>query len=1315
MKQSTIAITATFTAEPIEDVLAFWLSELAIDAGITFAPYGQTFQALLDPSSRLGASNNGVNVVLVRLEDLVGNAEGAFEPAVRARAAELVNAVRASAERTRVPHIVVSCAPSPERLRDHAAFFEELDASFAADLEAGRTLGVHAVTNAERERLYPVREPCDPRAEELGRVPYTPAYFAALGTIVARRIHAIRTPPRKVVAVDCDQTLWSGVAGEDGPHGIEIDAARRAFQQALVAEHDAGKLLVLSSKNNAADVHEVFATRTDLVLRREHLVAERLDWRPKSEHLWELAKELNLGLDSFVLFDDNPRECAEVEAAHPEVLALQVPSDPQRVARFVDHVWLLDQLRITAEDRVRSRLYRENAARERLRAATPTLSEFLATLELQVAINPIDASSRARAAQLTQRTNQFNASTRRRTEAELDAALASRAVEGWTVAVSDRFGDYGIVGLVLFAPAGEHLAVDTFLLSCRALGKGVEHHMLRALGARAMRDGIATVAIPFVASGRNQPALDFLERLDEAHRVPSAAGSVFELSASAAARVTYDPSREETRDLVVDASDADKSGARSDAKGALTASARVYTRIATELSTAEEILGAVEMFRVRPRPELASRYVAPKDAVEEVLAGVFATVLALGRVGREDSFFELGGSSLTAIRLISQVRSELGLELSIDRFFGAPTVARLASVVRELAVAPGAEGSLARELVELEGLSEEEAAAWLVAELGTTERAANTGNTPAPALATSTEPTLGAATSVVMSTATASVATSAATASVATSAATRAAATTSATPRPTSAAAIDAHASQLPAERAISLVAILTKDRPLALSRAVRSYLDNLRDAGRRAELAVFDDSAHAESRAGCRQALAALAPDDGTIELRYAGREEKERFARRLVALGAPEDVVAFLLFDPERTGYTVGANRNAVILDAAGERIFLTDDDTVCRVAPAPSASGRLTVASGLDPAEISFHADRDAALASTPELPRDLLGQHELLLGRDARGIARVLGTSLPSPSHASAELRARIEHREGRALVTFNGLVGDCAWGAPFGVWGAPMGSLVLSGPSHDALVQSKAHYEMAKVSREIVRRVPEVTLSDASFSMCTFTGLELGEPLPPHFSVQRGQDVVFGATFWRTFEHAFVGHVPLALLHAPMQARRFWPGEIFRTAESFDMAKLMLACIGAFSPSASPAASPRTRLVELGRHLEAIGRASAAEFARVVHEHGTKQVHATLALLHAKLDGHRGAPEHWASDLKRYADLLERASLRADWVVPLDLLEGRTPADALRLAQRLVTQFGRVLAHWPELYDAARALRRQGHRLSSPVRSAGAGA
>ncbi|HEV7517348.1 MAG TPA: HAD-IIIC family phosphatase, partial [Thermoanaerobaculia bacterium] len=708
----TIAIAATFTAEPIQEPLEFWMRELDLPARVRFAPFGQIFQELLPPSGLFAGNAWGVNVVLLRFEDWEREAGRATKD-LAATVDDLVAALRSAAGRFRVPCLVAVTPATPAARADaaRAALYAGLTARLAAGL-AGLS-GIHLVTPDDLLAAYPVAQIDDAYGDELGRIPYSAELFAALGTLLARRLYRLESPPAKVLVLDCDQTLWKGVCGEDGPQGVELDPARRAVQEFALVRKAEGVLLCLCSKNNPEDVHQVFAERPDMPLRREAIVAERINWRPKSENLRSLAGELGLGLDSFVFLDDDPVICAEVEAACPEAIVLALPAKPAEIPPFLRGLWAFDTLRTTAEDRARTRLYQEEQERERQRAAAGSLAEFLVGLGLEVSFQPLTPERLPRVAQLTQRTNQFNTTTSRRTEVEIRELCEAGGMESLLVEARDRFGDYGLVGVVLYRNLGVALAVDTFLLSCRALGRGVEHRVVARLGEIARERGLLRVELPFRPTAKNRPALDFLTHLGEGGeglRQPLGDGWLFALPAERAAALTYRP--EEGREVESAPTAAPAPALQ---KPAALRSA-LLGRIARELSTASQVLSALSAART-VRGGFESGYVAPRTPIEETLATIWRELLGVDRVGINDHFFDLGGHSLLATQLLSRVREELGVEVPLHLLFeDEPTVANLARAVSLLQVEAAGEQELALVLSELEGLSDEEVQALLEGE-----------------------------------------------------------------------------------------------------------------------------------------------------------------------------------------------------------------------------------------------------------------------------------------------------------------------------------------------------------------------------------------------------------------------------------------------------------------------------------------------------------------------------------------------------------------------------------------------------------------------
>jgi FkbH-like protein len=724
----TITIAATFTADPIQESVAFWMRELDVPARIELAPYNQILQQLLDPSSQLSQQGSGINVILLRLGDWQFQSEERetrhdteasslpdLDETLDRNLRDFVLALRSAAARSPRPFVVCLCPSAPAGGYDQMLgprLLQRAEQSLVS--EFADVAGVYLVTESELFETYPVASYHDAYADKLGHVPFRPDFFTALGTLIARKICALRNTPYKVLVLDGDQTLWKGVVGEDGVPGIEIDAPHAALQQFVVDQQRAGMLVCVCSKNNEEDVMEVFRQHPEMPLRREHLVAARINWKAKSENLKSLATQLQLGLESFVFIDDDPVECAEVGTRCPEVLTLQLPRETDTFARFLKHVWAFDRLKLTDEDRQRTVLYRQNVERERFREQSMTFQDFLSSLELKIEIDPLESSELGRVAQLIRRTNQFNTTTIRLTEGELQSLCRRPEVECQVVRVRDRFGDYGLVG-ALFTEAGpESIKISVLLLSCRVLGRGVEHKMLFTAARMAEERGLARVDVPYFPTERNLPALSFLESVGAKFRAPEANGYIFKLPVEVAAAVSYQAPAESSgapgrfgRDLT---------GSPAPSSDAAHLPAAVVRRIATELFDAGKINQAIEEQNLRVRPAGVESFVAPRTPVEEKLAEIWKRNLGVERIGIHDNFFKLGGHSLQGTLLMSRVRDAFQVELPLLTLFDAPTVAGLAQAIKLRQVEHASAEELSELLEGMDELSDEEVRAFLAAE-----------------------------------------------------------------------------------------------------------------------------------------------------------------------------------------------------------------------------------------------------------------------------------------------------------------------------------------------------------------------------------------------------------------------------------------------------------------------------------------------------------------------------------------------------------------------------------------------------------------------
>jgi FkbH-like protein len=669
--EQRLVISATFTAEPVEDALSYWLKLLGRPLAPAFAAYNQVFQELYAPDSLLASNNSGVNVLLLRLADFArGRTEKdseALKTLFARTVSELTAAIAAFAQKSRVPLVVAVLPASPEATRGWSSAALRMEDELVANLRDIDKLNL--IERSEIER-YAEEPGFDQVQDELGHIPYTGEYFAAIASAIARRVHCLNVPARKVLVLDCDNTLWRGVVAEDGVDGIELTPGSLALQRFAVEEHERGTLICLASKNVERDVFDVFERRRDMVLQANHLVAHRINWQSKFLNLQELARELDLGLDSFVMIDDSSVECAELRSAVPQVLTLQLPREDE-VASFVQHVWAFDRAKVTDVDKRRTELYRENAQRTRFELATTSVADFIRGLELVIQIAPPKEAEWARLSQLTQRTNQFNCTTRRCSEAEL-RALAGTGHDCLAVHVSDRFGDYGLVGLIVFGTRGDRLVVDNLLLSCRVLGRGVEHAMLRTLGRVARERGLSGVSLAFSATERNLPARVFVESVGTL--VDTDQGPEYRVSIEDAEHAEYAPGEKRGDRETLPPEPQTLAPALLNRERA----ALPYEKIATSLCSASAVRRAALQGRARRRPLEGSA--APASTVlERDLVKIWEELLEVEGLGVEDDFFELGGTSLLAVALLARVAADFDRRMPFSTIMEAPTIRALAS------------------------------------------------------------------------------------------------------------------------------------------------------------------------------------------------------------------------------------------------------------------------------------------------------------------------------------------------------------------------------------------------------------------------------------------------------------------------------------------------------------------------------------------------------------------------------------------------------------------------------------------------------------
>lgn len=356
----------------------------------------------------------------------------------------------------------------------------------------------------------------DQRMFYLSRLPIAQEFFEEYARGMVRAIRTLYFPPRKVICTDLDETLWGGILGEDGCEGIQTGTtfpgnAYLEYQQYLKRLGRRGVLVAVASKNNPADVEEAFQKRSpDLGIAWEDFAAVKVGWGEKTTALLELANDLSLGLDSFVFVDDSPTECAAIRQQFPEVLVVRaVPGEPWRTIETLEGSGAFDVLHVTEDDRRRTAEYRAQAERTTLANKAGSRTEFLTSLDIQCdVVSALDAPL-SRTAQLLSKTNQFNLTTRRHSAAEIEAIATQPGNIAVALRYRDRFGDGGVVGVALCVMEPDRCRIDTFLLSCRVIGRGVETALLSCIAETARDQGVSVLSGEYIPTAKNAPCAEF--------------------------------------------------------------------------------------------------------------------------------------------------------------------------------------------------------------------------------------------------------------------------------------------------------------------------------------------------------------------------------------------------------------------------------------------------------------------------------------------------------------------------------------------------------------------------------------------------------------------------------------------------------------------------------------------------------------------------------------------------------------------------------------------------------------------------------------
>lgn len=528
-----MAILRNFTVEPLLPVLEGELVAAGFYPEIYLGDFDAIAQDALDSKSALYTFKPDMIVVTTWLETLSPSLTSSFlrhspekitdeKDRIRKYLKDIIRTVRNNSS---APILINNFVPPVEPTlgildsqMPNGQFNEVVRLNQELLSDSKSTSDVYVLDLARLFTAYGTLNSFDAKHWQMARAPLSAKVMGAVGREVVKFVGALRGKAKKCLVIDCDNTLWGGVVGEDGLSGIKLGptfpgSSYVALQEEILNLHDRGVILTLCSKNNEKDVLEVLRKHPDMLIKEAHLASWRINWLDKVSNIRSLAEELNIGLDSFVLIDDSDFEINHVREQLPQVATIHLKGNTADYRRELNKVGLFDSLTVTSEDRRRNAMYGENRQRKEIEASSDSMDAYLQKLGIEVNIGAAGEFDIQRVSQLTQKTNQFNLTTRRYSEGQIRELIVDSKSDVYCIKVRDKISDLGLVGVVIVRCQDDGQFIDSFLLSCRALGRGVEVAMLSAVVNQNIRQtGKPLVYGQFLATEKNAQAQDFYSK-----------------------------------------------------------------------------------------------------------------------------------------------------------------------------------------------------------------------------------------------------------------------------------------------------------------------------------------------------------------------------------------------------------------------------------------------------------------------------------------------------------------------------------------------------------------------------------------------------------------------------------------------------------------------------------------------------------------------------------------------------------------------------------------------------------------------------------
>jgi len=531
-KQIRIAVLGSFTLNGLAETIKVKCAELNVFSSIFSGGYNQYNEEILDTNSNLYSFSPEICFLVLDTRNILENlfyspysiSDDERKKFIENKTAELVNLIKFFVENSKSKLIVTNFVPpiySPYGIfesKTNYGFQEmiyDLNHKLLVEFKNNPLVYVFDfngfVTSFGQNNVF------DYRQYYLGDVKVSLEKIPYLANALMSYVKPILGLNKKCIVLDLDNTLWGGIIGEDGFNGIKLghnDPIGKSFiefQKYLLSLHERGIILAVNSKNNFDDAIKVIKEHPNMILHEEHFASLKINWNDKATNLQEIAQEVNIGLDSMVFFDDDKVNRDFVRSTLPEVLTVEVPEDPSLYVPTLIGLNDFNVIKITEEDKQRGKMYLEQRKRIEFQKTTIDFNEYLKQLDIKVFIKNANEFTIPRISQLTLKTNQFNLTTKRYQEEDIKKISQDNKKLIGCARVEDKFGDNGITGVFIIDKAdNEEWIIDTFLLSCRIIGRGVEEEIINHIMTLAKKNNVNKIIADFIPTKKNKPSESFL-------------------------------------------------------------------------------------------------------------------------------------------------------------------------------------------------------------------------------------------------------------------------------------------------------------------------------------------------------------------------------------------------------------------------------------------------------------------------------------------------------------------------------------------------------------------------------------------------------------------------------------------------------------------------------------------------------------------------------------------------------------------------------------------------------------------------------------